>query len=158
MASWNVTLTYPVPVSETQLTAWEDLLGDDVTVAAIPAQGTTIAVWVDAPDPLEAAETVLGMVTPIVTSDPTAVDVVDEDTYLTEADAPTVPELVSSVEAGEILGVTRQRIGQLATDHPRFPTPLYELRTGPLWTRRAIEWFATNVDRPPGRRKQLANN
>ncbi len=156
MGSWSVTLTYPSPADEHQLTAWSDALGDDVTVAAVPGNATTVALWVDAPDPVEAAAAAVGVTGPVIPHEPTAIGVVDEDSHLTAAHAPTVPDLVSSVEAGELLGVSRQRVGQLAKDHPQFPAPLYELRTGPLWTRQAIVWFDTHADRRPGRRRQLA--
>lgn len=47
-----------------------------------------------------------------------------------------------SAPAAEELGVTRQRLHQLHRDHPDFPDPLYQLRTGPLWARAAVTTFA----------------
>lgn len=68
-----------------------------------------------------------------------------------EADQATVPELVSSVEAGEILRVSRQRVRELLDTRADFPAPLYTLRTGPLWTREAIEAFDKRWVRKAGR-------
>jgi hypothetical protein len=64
---------------------------------------------------------------------------------------PTVPELVSASDAAAILDVSRQRVNELARTHPRFPAPLAQVATGPLWTRQAIEFFASVRDRKPGR-------
>lgn len=72
-------------------------------------------------------------------------DIVDEENA-----RPTLPELVSAPEAAEILGVSPQRIHQIATDNGGFPEPVYELRAGKLWLRAAVEAFASR-ERKPGR-------
>lgn len=66
-------------------------------------------------------------------------------------DEPTIPELVSGVEASEILGVSRQRVHQLAADHPQFPPPVARLASGSVWLRAAVESFAEKWERKPGR-------
>ncbi len=63
----------------------------------------------------------------------------------------SVPEIVSSSEAAEILNISRQRVHQLRKDHPTFPAPLYELQSRPLWTRDSIEWFDRTWERKVGR-------
>jgi hypothetical protein len=73
-------------------------------------------------------------------------DVLDE-----ELARPAYPDLVSGPEAAELLGVSRQRLHQLARSHPHFPEPLYQLRVGPLWIRAGIEAFAQRWARKPGR-------
>jgi len=53
------------------------------------------------------------------------------------------------------LDVSRQRVHQLATSHPRFPEPYARLATGPIWTLPAIEHFRDTWDpqaRPPSSR------
>jgi hypothetical protein len=47
-----------------------------------------------------------------------------------ELERPTLPDLVSGPEAAEILGVSRQRVHQLAHQHPDFPAPAYRLGAG----------------------------
>jgi hypothetical protein len=64
---------------------------------------------------------------------------------------PTLPELISLPEAAELLGVSPQRVHELAATHANFPEPMYELRTGKLWLRDAIDAFATRWERKPGR-------
>lgn len=64
---------------------------------------------------------------------------------------PTLPELVSVPEAAELLGVSPQRVHELAGANAAFPEPMYELRTGKLWLRDAIDAFAQRWERKPGR-------
>lgn len=79
-----------------------------------------------------------------------AITVDEHDRRLAE---PTIPDLAGASEAAEILGVSRQRIHQLHHENPGFPTPVVEVRMGPLWTRASIEAFdrswARRVGRPP---------
>lgn len=59
-------------------------------------------------------------------------------------------DLVGAVEAGEILGVSRTRVHQLA-ERPDFPEPRYILAAGKLWARADIIAFDTRWNRRPGR-------
>ncbi|GAA5076613.1 putative DNA-binding transcriptional regulator AlpA [Thermocatellispora tengchongensis] len=68
---------------------------------------------------------------------------------LTKRD-PDRRDLVSAAEAAEILGVSRQRVHQLA-DRDDFPRPRYELATGKLWTRADITEFNKRWERKTGR-------
>lgn len=77
-------------------------------------------------------------------------EVVRQDVLEAQNARPTLPELVSVPEAAEILGVSPQRVRELAADNASFPEPMYELRTGKLWLRDAIDAFARRV-RKPGR-------
>jgi hypothetical protein len=84
------------------------------------------------------------------------VDVVRQDVLEVENMRPTLPELVSGPEAAEILGVSPQRLRQLADGHASFPEPMYELRAGKLWLKDAIEAFDRRWDRKPGRPRKAA--
>lgn len=64
---------------------------------------------------------------------------------------PTLPELVSLPEAAELLGVSPQRVRELSANNAGFPAPMYELRTGKLWLKDAIDIFAQRWERKPGR-------
>lgn len=77
-------------------------------------------------------------------------EAVRQDVLDAENAKPTLPELVSVPEAAEILGVSPQRVRELSAANPGFPEPMYELRTGKLWLRDAIDAFARR-DRKPGR-------
>lgn len=161
--SWAVTLTYPIasPTID-QVEGWEDALGDEgeeASVASIPGRAITVTQWIDDDSPVTAVSIAVDRAAKVIPADPYGIEVYEEEIYAERAFAPTVPELMSSVEAGELLGVTRQRVGQLARKHPQFPAPLYVLRTGPLWTRSAIEWFAGQHRRPgrPANRTTVAS-
>lgn len=78
-----------------------------------------------------------------------AMTVDEADRRLAEA---TIPELVGASEVGDMLGISRQRVHQLHNDHPGFPTPVVEVRMGPLWTKASIEAFDRGWTRKPGRR------
>jgi hypothetical protein len=68
---------------------------------------------------------------------------------------PTLPELVGVGEVAELLGVSRQRASGLARS-TSFPRPLAELKAGPIWARAAVERFAEQWQRKPGRRRTPA--
>jgi hypothetical protein len=57
--------------------------------------------------------------------------------------------LVGAAEAAKILGVTRQRVAQLAVT-PGFPQPEAELSAGRIWSRHAIERWAVDNQRDRG--------
>jgi len=84
------------------------------------------------------------------------VEAVSQEIQDAENALPTLPELVSGPEAAEILGVTPQRLHQIASSALGFPKPLYELRAGRLWLRSGIEAFAERWERQPGRPRKAA--
>jgi hypothetical protein len=84
------------------------------------------------------------------------VEAVRQDVLDAQNARPTLPELVSVPEAAEILGVSQQRVRELAGTNAAFPEPMYELRTGKLWLREAIEVFSQRWERKPGRPRKVA--
>jgi hypothetical protein len=62
-----------------------------------------------------------------------------------------VPGLLGAQEAATALGVSRQRFHQLRQSG-RFPVPLAELRSGPVWSRSIVESFLDRWLRSPGPR------
>src|SRR5438270_4799711 len=55
-------------------------------------------------------------------------------------------------EIAEMLGVSRQRVGQLIETYDDFPKPEVEISGGRVWSRTAVEtWIASNYERGPGR-------
>ena len=145
---WAVSLTYHRLSDENTLISFGEAL--DATVAAVPGRGFTVTLHEPGDDPITAATKAARRSRRVVHDDPTGIEVLTEAEYERQALAPSAPDIVSAAEAADILGISRQRLHQLRR-HPRFPAPLYQLRTGPLWTRDAIEWFAGVWDRKPGR-------
>ncbi len=62
-----------------------------------------------------------------------------------------LPQLLGTHEVAAALGVSRQRFHELRTSG-RFPEPIAELRSTPLWLRSAVDAFLEGWDRRPGRR------
>ena len=129
------------------------------------AEGVGFAVTVDlvAESPVQAIDVAItwaakGISTCGDVTDPELVDarVCDPDIYEAQAHKPDTPQLASAADAATILGVTRQRVHQLMTEHPRFPAPYARLATGPIWTVPTIEHFRDTWDRKPGRRRIAA--
>ena len=60
--------------------------------------------------------------------------------------------LVGLSEIASMLGVSRQRAGQLVRDYDDFPPPVAELASGRIWETDAVEaWADAHPVRPPGR-------
>lgn len=70
---------------------------------------------------------------------------------------PALPELLAAKDISKTLGVSRQRVSQLQREHPQFPAPVMHTGAGSLWTRSAVDWFASIWDRRPGRRAASAH-
>lgn len=81
----------------------------------------------------------------------TRAEIVRQDVREAENERPTMPEIVSVPEAADILGVSQQRVRELAGTQAEFPRPAYELRTGKLWLRAAVEAYGERRPRKPGR-------
>lgn len=54
--------------------------------------------------------------------------------------------LMGAVEIADMLGVSRQRVHQLAAA-PTFPAPIAELAAGKVWERAAVEEWARRTGR-----------
>jgi hypothetical protein len=89
---------------------------------------------------------------PLVRCEAVRADVLDADNR-----QPTMPDIVSVPEAADLLGVSQQRTRELAATQQDFPSPVYELRTGKLWLRAAIEAYAARRPRTPGRPSKSAD-
>ena len=64
-----------------------------------------------------------------------------------------IPRLLRAVEVAEMLGVTRQRVDQIARSYPDFPEPEVVLSVGRVWSRTAIRgWIDKHPHRGPGSR------
>ena len=73
-------------------------------------------------------------------AEPTRMRVLPLEDWVSEQKSPQPRDLVGTSEAAVLLGVSRQRIGQLA-ERPDFPAPIARLSAGPVWTRTSIDAF-----------------
>jgi hypothetical protein len=60
------------------------------------------------------------------------------------------PELLGLAEVAEELGVSKQRVSELASG-ASFPAPIARLKSGPVWQRSALVRFMRSWKRAPGR-------
>jgi len=160
MDTWTVRVVIATrePVTDAVLDRIADL-GDehDVTVARHrDGIGVVMTFEVDHAAAVDAAVRARTLALNIVNAVSPADDVVDlrvctPALYEAEVLRPDTPELLAAGDVGEVLGVSRQGVHQLAAEHARFPAPYLRLSSGPVWARPAIEHFAAHWDRRPGR-------
>lgn len=62
------------------------------------------------------------------------------------------PEIVGVTEVAGILGVSKQRVSELARSRD-FPPPIVMLAAGPVWLQSSIVQFVSRWHRRPGRRR-----
>jgi len=75
---------------------------------------------------------------------------VQTDAALDREVSTPAPELVGLSEIAAILGVSKQRVGQLRA-RADFPVPVAELAAGPVWQRQMLDRFIRDWPRRPGR-------
>ncbi|MGH4011074.1 MAG: hypothetical protein ACRDTH_23430 [Pseudonocardiaceae bacterium] len=159
MSTWiaQVTVATSAPLVEQDLITLDEIAEQrDATVAnRADGHGFTLTIGLDEKDMIAAAQgaaqlihTVLGKA---VTGPVIDLRVCTPEQFEAEALRHDFPPLASAADAAEILGVSRQRVHQLAASNTRFPAPVARVGTGPLWTVPAIEHFARIWERRPGR-------
>lgn len=154
---WNVQFLMAGTPTEDQLIGLQeryDEKGLDATVTALPDTGQwTISFGVRAlsyEGAVNSGTHDLDLFHGPMMTEPIGMEVLTVDELERRAAEPTMPPLVGASEVAELLGVSRQRVHQLRS-HPEFPAPLVEVAMGPLWDERAVEKFARDWERKPGR-------
>lgn len=134
-----------------------DSLNIDGSVSAIPDRNQwTVSFGVEAESPHEALSEAYIYASKIdLAYSPVGIEIVSLAELERRADEPTMPQLVGASEVAEMLDVSRQRVHQLR-EHADFPVPLVEVAMGPLWDARAIDKFAREWARSPGRPRREA--
>jgi hypothetical protein len=79
-----------------------------------------------------------------------SVRAVDADYLDQDGTAPAMPNLVGIGEIAAMVGLTRQRVSGLARSGA-FPRPLADLKSGPVFSKAAVERFLETWGRKPGR-------
>lgn len=155
----RITMATDAPLTENALVSLADRAeqwNGFVAARGLDGPGFTVSAEPDGDDPLDAARSVRDAAFNLIACsgiNAAVVEVIVETPELAELHAfqPDTPELLSSTDVAEILGVSRQRVHQLVADHSEFPTPYARLGSGPIWTRPVVERFAATWARTPGR-------
>lgn len=157
--AWVIVATYVGLLTSDQAeTIGECLSRHDGMAANLPPDRFTVSIYQDGHGP-EMVAPAIALINKSVAASaaPTdglcAIEVVTEAELEHRTEQPNYPDLVSAGEAAEILNVKRQRVHQLAAQGRGFPEPLYELAVGKLWETSAIEAFAKQRNKTPGRPK-----
>jgi hypothetical protein len=135
------------PLTDDQVDALMDLMGEP---AAMSVATDELAITTDATadDPVAALSLVCQLLDSVAAMVGVTLGGVEEcevltverqETQLADSD---LPDLVGPTEAAELLGIPRQRVGQMQTEDPEFPLPLLQLDDGPQWLRWTMEAFA----------------
>lgn len=163
MTSWNITTVFTGQISGQRLTKSliDELDALNGSAANAPRGQWTLSLWRDG-TAAHAQKTGLADAVTFARDhglphEVVAIETVTEDELDARLQTPNYPDIVDATAAAQILGVSRQRVHQLAADHPQFPEPLYELAAGKLWTRPAVEGFLRHWDRRPGRPAKQAS-
>ncbi|MFD9061830.1 hypothetical protein ACFVZ3_09945 [Kitasatospora purpeofusca] len=79
------------------------------------------------------------------------VELMTQDEFERRLSEPQIPELVGLSEVASLLEVSRQRVGQLVTEHQEFPPPVAKLRSGPVFIADQVRTFLSRWNRAGGR-------
>ncbi|UPK74359.1 hypothetical protein MU582_18260 [Nocardioidaceae bacterium SCSIO 66511] len=143
---WAISMTFDIePLTFGRMVELEE--NHDAVAANVPG-GVDVTLH-ESGDPVKAIGLAYDFARDVMHAEPVAYEITDEERRIVDADAPTLPRMVSAPEVGEMLGVSRQRVYQLQQTGG-FPEPLFRLRTGPVWDAAAVEAFARTWDRRPG--------
>lgn len=147
MQTWNVRVGY----QQTDLSD-PDQIGDVLealeahsAVASVQKRGATVALFVDADTVTDAITRAIGLVRDATTGtqgfEVVMIEAKTEQAFMAELAEPLFPPMVGYAEIAEMLGVSRQRVHQLASKEG-FPSPVIETRQGPLMLEAAVtEWI-----------------
>lgn len=84
-------------------------------------------------------------------------EAVAHETLREELDAVELPKLAGAAEVSRTLAISRQRLAELRASKSNFPRPVAELASGPVWLQPAIERWAAEWDRRPGRPRRSSD-
>jgi len=112
--------------------------------------GVRFNVW--APDVRAAAVEALNVFDEVLPDlRPVEVEVIAVEEQERQLQESNVPDLLGVAEIADALGVSKQRVSELAAQES-FPVPIARLRSGPVWQRSALARFMSSWNRRPGRR------
>lgn len=133
----------------------ESLADCDPAVGIAPNGNLSARVWVDTGTARQAVDVALKEVTAAaktvgIEQIIVGVELLTEEELDRRNAEPIVPDLVGVSEIAEMLGVGRQRAAQL-TQRDDFPSPVAQLKAGPVFLKGQVRGFEARWDRHGGR-------
>lgn len=121
-----------------------------------PSQHLYAQICVDAGTARKALEAALKAVTEAardigVDREVRGVELLTQEEFNRRLDAPQIPELAGLSEVASLIGVSRQRAGQLAAEHEDFPPAVARLKSGPVFVADQVRGFLSRWKRSSGR-------
>lgn len=115
------------------------------SIGFAPSDNLSVQLTVEAATARQAIDTALKAATAAcrdasVNTTVVGVELLTEDEQERRLASPVIPDLVGLSEVGEILGVSKQRAGQLA-DTDDFPTAVARLKSGPVFVAEQVRGF-----------------
>lgn len=174
MMEWSILITRADPSDSDAMASRFARSSDDLfdlyeelaeCAPVISFDGSTMSIRVAyrAGDPFTAArraatitEKALANVEPAIAEWPvTHIEATEWTQFERDLEEPNVPAVVGVAELASLLGVSRQRVSELARA-AHFPKPFVELASGPVWLEPNVKDFLVNWDRKPGRPRKAA--
>jgi hypothetical protein len=119
--------------------------------------GGSVAVYIDATSATDAVELAIHATSDLLAGRTiTGIEAQTEEAFLAALQQPTIPDVVGYAEIAEMIGVSRQRIRQLANYDTHFPQPIIETAQGPLIPKAAAEHWARTRNTKTGRPRKTA--
>jgi len=163
MIDWSVEVGRTAPMGaeealvEEQVDEFLEVLGQNAPVISISDDSYVVRLSVQAEEALSAAALSIHLVDraakragfpqwPV-----SRVDAQDDRALMKELSSAAMPSVVGVAEVAKSIGVSRQRVSELARSG-NFPPPAYVLASGPIWLESSVARFVQGWDRRPGRR------
>lgn len=158
MTQWHATVEHNKPITEDQADTLLGAAGDFAVIRIDRGRGrTTLSFGVDAGTLRQATDAALrqarDLTAGVDVGQAVAVRILTDEDLAAELERPTIPPLVDSTGAREILGgITQQRLSELLHTREDFPQPIDTFAGGRhIWVRAAIQGFEQRWTRRPGR-------
>jgi hypothetical protein len=121
------------------------------------AERPRVRLTILAEDPLSAAAHAVDLLGGLAPAEarPVGIEVQTMEDLERRLQEPDLPDLVGVAEIARLIGVTKQRVSELA-GRAGFPRPVASLASGPVWLRPHVSRFVESWSRRPGRPRKAA--
>jgi len=157
--TWTVRVDWldkagPMP-AEAKLDTWTSALADYSPAVSLEPGGAyeraSATITVLAATLRQAIQTAVWMVEGAAGRKAIGVEALQTEEFDRRLNEPQIPPLIGQVEMATRLGVSRQRVAQLATERQDFPPEVVRTAAGPLYVEAHFDAWVQGWQRRPGR-------